>query len=89
MVMGRPEAIGAMLSALSLDPHLRILIAHGLFDLRTPYFATALLLRALPEVNPPGRVRFVVYPGGHMFYSQAASRHALHDDARAVFLPLP
>ncbi|HEY1933632.1 MAG TPA: septum formation initiator [Acetobacteraceae bacterium] len=83
--MGRPESVTAMQAALSLDPHLHILIAHGLFDLRTPYFATALILRALPEVAPPGRVRLVVYPGGHMFYSQDASSHALHEDARALY----
>lgn len=83
--MGRAESISPMQSALSLDPNLRILIAHGLFDLRTPYFATVRLLRALPEVDPPGRVRLAVYPGGHMFYLQDASRRALHDDARTMF----
>jgi carboxypeptidase C (cathepsin A) len=83
--MGRVESISAMQSALSLDPNLHILIAHGLFDLRTPYFATVRILRALPEVDPPGRVRLVVYPGGHMFYMRDATRRALHDDARAMF----
>jgi carboxypeptidase C (cathepsin A) len=83
--MGRAESISAMQSALSLDPDLHILIAHGLFDLRTPYFATVRILRGLPDVDPPGRVRLVVYPGGHMFYMRDASRHALHDDARAMF----
>jgi carboxypeptidase C (cathepsin A) len=84
--MGRAESISAMQSALSLDPELHVLIAHGLFDLRTPYFATVRILRALPEVDPPGRVRLVVYPGGHMFYIRDASRRALHDDARAMFI---
>ncbi len=83
--MGRAESISAMQSALSLDPALSILIAHGLFDLRTPYFASVRILRALPEVAPPGRARLVVYPGGHMFYLQDASRRALHDDAKAMF----
>jgi carboxypeptidase C (cathepsin A) len=83
--MDRPESITAMQAALSLDPHLRILIGHGLFDLRTPYFATALILRGLPDVGPPGRVRLAVYPGGHMFYSLDASRRALHHDARALY----
>jgi carboxypeptidase C (cathepsin A) len=83
--MGRVESISAMQSALSLDPDLHILIAHGIFDLRTPYFATVRILRALPEVDPPGRVHLAVYPGGHMFYLQDASRRALHDDAQAMF----
>jgi carboxypeptidase C (cathepsin A) len=83
--MGRVESISAMQSALSLDPDLHILIAHGLSDLRTPYFATVRILRALPEVDPPGRVHLAVYPGGHMFYIEDASRRALHDDAQAMF----
>jgi len=83
--MGRVESISAMQAALSLDPDLNILIAHGLFDLRTPYFTTVRILRALPEVDPPGRVHLAVYPGGHMFYLQDASRRALHDDAEALF----
>ena len=83
--MGRVESISAMQSALSLDPDLHILIAHGLSDLRTPYFATVRILRALPEVDPPGRVHLAVYPGGHMFYLQDASRRALHDDAETLF----
>jgi carboxypeptidase C (cathepsin A) len=83
--MGRVESISAMQSALSLDPDLHILIAHGLFDLRTPYFATVRILRALPEIDPPGRVQLAVYPGGHMFYLEDASRRALSNDARAMF----
>ncbi len=83
--MGRVESISAMQSALSLDPDLHILIAHGLFDLRTPYFATVRILRSLPDVDPPGRIRLVVYPGGHMFYIRDVARRALHDDARAMF----
>lgn len=83
--MGRPESITAMQSALSVDPDLHVLIVHGLFDLVTPYFATVRILRALPDVDPPGRVRLVVYPGGHMTYIHDASRRALHDDARAMF----
>src|SRR6185312_654453 len=85
--MGRPEAVSALQAALSLDPRLHVLIAHGLFDLRTPYFATALILRGLPDVGAADRVRLTVYPGGHMFYSQDASRSALRDDIRALFAP--
>lgn len=83
--MGRAESITAMQAALSLDPNLRVLIGHGLFDLRTPYFATVRVLRSLPEIDPPGRVSLEVYPGGHMFYWRDASRRALHDDAAAMF----
>jgi carboxypeptidase C (cathepsin A) len=83
--MGRPESLSFLQEALSLDPHLRVLIAHGLFDLRTPYFATELALRALSDVGAANRVALKVYPGGHMFYSEDSSRAALRRDVRAVF----
>jgi carboxypeptidase C (cathepsin A) len=83
--LGRPESLSALQAALSLDPHLRVLIAHGLFDLRTPYFASELIVRALPDVGAPDRVRLAVYPGGHMFYSDDASRVALRQDVQALF----
>jgi hypothetical protein len=30
------------------------------------------------------RVKFVVYPGGHMFYSQGSSRQALRSEVEAL-----
>ena len=83
--MGRPESLTALQAALSLDPRLHVLIAHGLFDLRTPYFASERISRALPDVGAPNRVRLAVYPGGHMFYSDDASRAALRRDVRTLF----
>lgn len=83
--MGRPESLSFLQAALSVDAHLRVLIAHGLFDLRTPYFATALDLRALPDVGAADRIRLKVYPGGHMFYSNDASRAAFRQDAQVLF----
>ncbi|MBN8925153.1 MAG: hypothetical protein J0H19_00865 [Rhodospirillales bacterium] len=82
-----PESMGALQTALALDPRLRVLVAHGMFDLVTPYFATELLLRQVPAFAGPSRLRLVVYPGGHMFYSDDASRAALHRDAAALYPP--
>ena len=48
-------------------------------------FETALILDAIPEIAPAGRVRLATFEGGHMFYSRDASRRALHDDAEALF----
>jgi carboxypeptidase C (cathepsin A) len=84
--LGQPQSISFLQAALSLDPRMRVLIAHGMFDLRTPYFATELMLRMLPP-GEADRVRLAVYPGGHMFYSQDASRAALHHDAQALYRP--
>lgn len=81
----RPEAVTALRTALAFDVRLRVLVAHGLFDLVTPYFATKLLLDQIPDRAGGDRVRSAVYPGGHMFYSIDASRTALREDARTLF----
>jgi carboxypeptidase C (cathepsin A) len=69
---------------LALDPKLKVLVGHGLFDLATPYFGTKMLLDQLPAYASPERVKLVVYPGGHMFYSRDASRQAFRAEAEAM-----
>jgi carboxypeptidase C (cathepsin A) len=83
--MGRPESLSYMQNALSLDPRLHVLIAHGLFDLVTPYFTTVRELDQLPDAGSAERVRLVVYPGGHMFYSEDASRAAFREAVSALY----
>lgn len=80
-----PQSVGWMREALALDAHLRVLIGHGLFDLVTPYFQTQLLLDQIPASVAGDRVRLVTYPGGHMFYSQDASRAAFREDAKTMY----
>ncbi len=84
-VWNPPQSMQSMRNALSREPRLKVLIAHGLFDLVTPYLGTQLLLDQLPPAEADGRIRFSVYPGGHMFYTNDGSRAALRDDAAALF----
>jgi len=83
-----PESISYLQAALSLNPRMHVLIADGMFDLVTPYFTDVLILRALPD-GEADRVHLVVYPGGHMFYSNDTSRAALHRDAQALYAGQP
>jgi carboxypeptidase C (cathepsin A) len=76
------ESMTPLRVALALDPHLHVLVEQGLFDLVAPYFATQLLLDTIPLAAGGDRVRLAVHPGGHMLYTQDASRAALHDEAR-------
>jgi carboxypeptidase C (cathepsin A) len=69
---------------LALDPKLKLLVGHGLFDLATPYFGSKIWLDQLPGYASPERVKLVVYPGGHMFYSRESSRQAFRSDAEAL-----
>jgi carboxypeptidase C (cathepsin A) len=79
-----PEAVTALRLDLAADPQLHVLVSHGLFDLVTPYLATALMLDHLPQIGPPGRVKLVTYEGGHMFYGRDAARAGLRDEARRL-----
>jgi carboxypeptidase C (cathepsin A) len=72
--------------ALSLNPKLKVLIAHGYFDLATPYFASKYVVERLEldEAISP-LLRLTVYAGGHMFYTHARAREQLYGDANALY----
>ncbi|MBR0668643.1 peptidase S10 [Roseomonas hellenica] len=79
-----PEAVSSLRLALAQDGRLRVVIAHGLYDLVTPYFASQLILDQIPSRVGGDRVRLAAYPGGHMFYGIDGSRSALRDAGRAM-----
>lgn len=83
----KPESTSALRLDLAEDPKLRVVIAHGLFDLVTPYFTTKLELDQIPQSVGRDRIDFEVFPGGHMFYSRDASRQALRKAAEKLYAP--
>jgi carboxypeptidase C (cathepsin A) len=78
------ESITQLRQILALDPKMKLLVGHGLFDLATPYFGSKIQLDQLPAFASPDRVKLVVYPGGHMFYSRDASRQAFRGEVQAM-----
>jgi carboxypeptidase C (cathepsin A) len=74
------ESVSELRQILALDPKLKVLVAHGLFDLATPYFGSQIVLDQLPPFA--SRVKLVVYPGGHMFYSRDTSRQAFRAEVQ-------
>jgi carboxypeptidase C (cathepsin A) len=71
---------------LALNPDLKVLVAHGYFDLATPYFASKYVIERLEldhAVFP--NLRLNVYAGGHMFYTRADAREQLYRDAKALY----
>jgi carboxypeptidase C (cathepsin A) len=61
-----------------------VIVGHGLYDLVTPYFRTKLIFDQTEPGAGAERVRLLVYPGGHMFYTRDDWRAAL----RAAVLTL-
>ncbi len=60
---------------MALNPHMKAFIAHGLYDMVTPYFASD-RLRDLMRLDADMADRLTVrrYGGGHMFYAWEQSR---------------
>lgn len=73
-------------AAMSLNPHLHALVAHGYFDLVTPYFASRYVVdqMALDDAIRPN-LELRTYRGGHMFYTHADARRRFYQDARAFY----
>ncbi len=70
---------------LAFSPTFRLLIAHGLSDMVTPYAMTRYVLDHLPPFDPPGRAQLKLYRGGHMLYIDPQSRKAFSTDAAAFY----
>ena len=81
---GHAEALSDLKRAMALDSSLRVLVAHGVTDQVTPYFASKLLLDQVPLMGDPDRLRLKVYGGGHMPYLDDKSRADLREDARKL-----
>lgn len=72
---GFAGAVDDLRLGMSLNPHMRVAINHGLFDLVTPYFASNFLVD-LMALNPELRLNLTLehFKGGHMFYTWEQSR---------------
>ncbi|MGN6376156.1 MAG: S10 family peptidase [Sphingomonas sp.] len=84
--MGTPDdkPVTDLRKAIANDPNMIVMIAHGYDDLSCPYFGTKLILQQMPRFGSTDRVHLHVYPGGHMFYSRAASNAAFKADAERL-----
>lgn len=71
--------------ALAGNPALKLMVAHGMTDLVTPYLASRYLLDHLPPKVIADRVSLNLYSGGHMMYLRTASRNRLRTDAAKLY----
>jgi carboxypeptidase C (cathepsin A) len=78
------ESVSQLRQILALDPKMKLLVSHGLFDLATPYLASKVILDQLPAFAGPERAKLVVYPGGHMFYSRDGARQAFRSEVESL-----
>lgn len=76
---------GDLRDLLSTIPQFRLAIYHGYSDALTPYGTSRYVIDHLPPDLARGRAALHVYRGGHMFYTDPASRRAMTDDARRFY----
>lgn len=68
-------------SAMSINPHLKIFVANGYYDLATPYFATEYTFNHLAlDPSLRGNVTMTYYEAGHMMYIHLPSLARLKAD---------
>jgi carboxypeptidase C (cathepsin A) len=72
--------------AMSMNPDMKVLIAHGYYDMVTPYFSSERLVEQM-KLLPQQREKLIIrhFDGGHMFYTWDASRRAFRDWAREFY----
>jgi carboxypeptidase C (cathepsin A) len=81
---GAPGSSDQLRRTLALEPQLKVMIAHGVDDLETPYMMSRYVRDHMPA-SLGDRVALKLYEGGHMLYLHAPSRRRLHNDAAAFY----
>jgi carboxypeptidase C (cathepsin A) len=67
--------------AMKANPHLKVQMHGGYYDLATPFFAAEFELRHLPvPAEIAKNVEIKLYPSGHMIYAHEPSMSVLHDN---------
>lgn len=81
---GTPDVSESLRKAFARNPHMKVFIASGYYDLATPYFATKHTLAHM-GLDPTlrGNVVTAEYEAGHMMYIHLPSLRKLRDDVRA------
>jgi carboxypeptidase C (cathepsin A) len=78
------EVAETLRKAMAINPHLKVFVANGYYDLATPYFATAYTFNHLsldPSLQP--NISMGYYEAGHMMYIHDASLAKLKQDLAA------
>jgi carboxypeptidase C (cathepsin A) len=77
--------------AMTVNPHLKVFVANGYFDLGTPYFATEYTFNHLGlHESLRGNVSMAYYEAGHMMYIHMPSLEALKSDlAKFIHSAMP
>jgi carboxypeptidase C (cathepsin A) len=82
---GFAGSLDELQNARTLNPDLKVFIAHGYTDLATPFSTSQFLVDQLAPIASARPIEVRVYRGGHMMYMRPASRALLGKDVRSVY----
>ncbi len=83
---GASNVMPDLAAAMKYNPHLKIMLNSGYFDLATPYFAAEYTMHHLPIPNKLQKnIEYHYYMSGHMVYVHPESLKKIHDNT-AVFI---
>ncbi len=82
---GFAGSLDELQNARTLNPDLKVFIAHGYTDLVTTYSASRFLVDQLEPIDEARPIEMRVYRGGHMMYMRPESRQALTADASRFY----
>jgi len=71
--------------AMAINPHLKVFIAGGTYDLATPYFAAQYAVDHVFVGKRKDDIVFRRYPAGHMLFSHAGARGQFYEDIRVFY----
>lgn len=72
--------------AMSMNPHMKVLITHGYYDMVTPYFSSRRLVEQMKLLPEQRKNLFMKnFNGGHMFYTWEESRQGFRDWVRSAY----
>jgi carboxypeptidase C (cathepsin A) len=83
--MGYPRTADNLRDAMAKNPHMKVLVASGYYDLATPYRAVEYTLAGL-GLDPLQRRNIMIekYDAGHMMYLHGPSLHKLKRDGAVL-----
>lgn len=72
--------------AMMMNPHMKVWIANGYYDLATPYYATEFTVNHLDiDKKLQSNIQMTYYPAGHMMYLQKKSLVQMKEEAKGFF----
>jgi len=81
-----PGASEDVAVGLTMNPGMKLMVVHGLYDLVTPYLDSKHFVEQLAQSSPMAEeIAFKTYEGGHMFYMWEKSRVAFAEDVRSLY----